>query len=237
MHVEVVTVQRIVVTATATLAGVIYIASPLRPDCLRSVSATFGVGVVAFAIAALVMSGLIAPVIAYAVLCLSMVSVYVVDLVQEEHARRRRVASLSPRPRADLIPAIWTVVAALSAAMVTPYIFEESNQVAASIVGACAIAMAAIAWRIASAPLQLLGNDPEAERNADRASRARRAGITSVLAVGIVFVFANFVNPTPGAENSVERAVPYLAFFIWVGLWVWESLYVRRLDRLHAKAL
>jgi hypothetical protein len=228
--------EQSIVAGTSILAGVVYIASPLRPHCLESMSARVGVGVVAFAIAALVMLGQIAPVIAYAILCLSMVSVYIVDLVQEEHARRRRVASLSPRPRADRIPAIWAVVAALSAAMVTPYILEESNRVAASIVGACAIAMAAIAWRIASAPLQLLGDDPEAELAADRASRARRTYITSALAVGSVFVFANFVNPTSGVDTPVERAVRFLVLLVWVGLVFWGTFYVRRLDRLHAKA-
>jgi len=230
------TEQRILVSATAALAAIVYLASPLRPRCLESPSARFGVGVVAFAIVALVMLGLIAPVVGYAVICLSLVSVYVVELVQEERARRRRVASLAPRPRADRIPAIWTVVAALSAAMLTPYIFEESNRVSALIVGACALVMAAIAWRIASAPLQLLGNDPEAEREADRASRARRTLITSVLAVGTIFVFANFGNPTSGAEAPVEHAVRGLAFFVWVGLSVWGVLYIWRLDHLHAKA-
>jgi hypothetical protein len=228
--------EQSIVAATAALAGVVYIASPLRPDCLQSVSARVAVGLVAFAIAALVMLGSIAPTVAYAILCLSMASVYIVDLVQEEHARRRRVASLSPRPRADLIPAIWTVVAALSAAMVIPYVFEEGNRVTALIVGACAIVMAAIAWRIASAPLQLLGNDPETERIADRASRARRSYISSALAVGIVFVFAIFVHPASGTDTPVERAVRLLALLVWVGLVLWGTFYVWRLDRLHAKA-
>lgn len=234
MNVVVLT-ERILVAATAMLAGTVNITSPLRPSCLQPVSARIGVGVVAFALAAFVLLGFVAPVVAYAVLCLSMVSVYVVDLVQEEHERKRRVASLSPRPRADRIPAIWTVVATLSAALVAPYILDESNRVAALIVGACAVVMAAIAWRIASAPLQLLGDDLEAERNADRSSRARRTNITSVLAVGIVFVFANFVNPTSAAATPIERVVPFLAFFVWVGLWVWGALYIRRLDRLTAQ--
>ena len=140
--------QRIAVTATATLVFVVHLWSGWR-GCVKLAAARYISGTVALAIGALVILGFVAPVIGYAVLLLSLVSVSAVDLVQEEHGRRRRVASLTPRPRVDGVPAIWTVVAALSAAMVIPYIFEEGDRVAASIVGACTVVMAAIAWRIA----------------------------------------------------------------------------------------
>lgn len=231
-----VNVRTVAVAATVVWGGFVYTMSPRRPDFLDSTTARIGTGAAALAVAALVMFGIIPAVIGYAILGVSLAVVQVVDLVKEERARKRRVASLSPRPRADLAPAIWTIVAALSATLLTPYAFDTSNRVAAAIVGLCVVTMAAIAWRIASAPLQLTSCDPVAERDAERSCRARKAGLTSVVAVGVVFVFTCFAYPATAAESSIARVLSVLLLVVWVGMLVWETLYVRHLDRLHADA-
>ncbi len=228
-----ITAQRTDITAFAVLVLAVSLWSGWR-CCGQSARARYGVGIAALVIGALVLFGLIDPVIAYAVICLLLASLYVVDLLQEEHARRRRVASLVPRPRVDYILGIWTAVAALSAALVIPYVFAGRSSVAALIVAACAVAMAAVAWRVASAPVQLLGGDPEAERKADRVARALKTGVTSVIAVGSVMVFASFTDQTSVAATSVERGVNVLAFSLWAGLLAWVILYAC-LARLHAK--
>ncbi|MHB8433301.1 MAG: hypothetical protein ACYC8W_07070 [Candidatus Tyrphobacter sp.] len=237
------TEQSLFVSAMAAIAGVVYVGHAVRARRYETRPATscdegpswprYGVAVVAFALAALVLLGIVQPVIGYAVLCLAMVSVFVADLAYEERARRRRIASLSPRPRADLVPASWAILAALSAFMVAPYAVESSARAAAIIIGMCTLVMAAMAWRIAAAPEQLAGRDPRAERILDRASRARRSGLTSALAVGIVFVLASFFNENESRAlvTPLEFAINFTSLGVWAGIWAWQALYVRRLTR------
>jgi hypothetical protein len=218
--------QRFALAAFAALFAVVYIASAWTIRG-RSLIARCGVALVAIAAGALVTFGRIEPVVAYALICLSGVAVYIVDLVQEERARRRRVASLSPRARLNLIPSLWAIVAALSAALVAPYTLHEGNRFAAAVVALCTMAMAAISWRIASAPLALAGwCDIETERKAQRALRATKSGLASILAVGTVYVFASFANQAATGATPLEHSVNSVAFFVWIGLGAWVALYV-----------
>jgi hypothetical protein len=190
----------------------------------------------AVAIIALLLSAVVSPEIGYALLCLLMVMVCLADLLEEERARRRRVASLAPRPRLDPVPAIWIAVALLASAMVTPYGFESAHRVAAVIVGLCALAMTAIAWRIATASQQLTGENPEAERVKERACRAVRVGISSALAVAIVFVFAAFVNQTSTNVTALERYIVDVTFYAFLVLWIGGMLYGWALHRLRPRS-
>lgn len=225
MHPEV-DIQRLTVAAVAALTAVVYAWRDAREQ-------RFLVAPVALAIAVLVGLGIVEPVVAYGLLCLTMVSVY---LVREERAHRRRVASLAPRPAVDAVPTVWIVSAAASAFMLTPYVLFAQQRAAALLVGACALVMAAIAWRIASAPVELDGDDVRSERMRDRASRLRRAGLTAVLAIGIVFVFISFVNSELRVLMPVQRVFLFASFLAWTSLWVWVSWYVGRLDRASCSA-
>jgi len=220
-----ITEQRVVLAAFAVLVAAVYTWAA-RATCGKSVVARYGVGAGVLAMGALVMLGIVAPAVAYALICLAMVAVYVVDLVLEERARRRRVASLVPRPRVTIVPALWAVAAALSTALVAPYVLDESNRFAASVVALCSVAMAAISWRIASAPVQLEGRcDIEMERRAVRATRASKSGVASILACGNVFVFASFANQASGG-TPLERTAGSFAFFVWIGVAALVALYV-----------
>ncbi|MDQ2680489.1 MAG: hypothetical protein M3Y21_05630 [Candidatus Eremiobacteraeota bacterium] len=185
---------------------------------------------IALLIAVLVAFGIAAPVIAYALLCLTMTGAY---LFREERARSRRVASLAPRPAVDVVPTIWIVTAAASSILVTPYVVFAEQQVAAIVVALCALVMAAVAWRIATAPIQLAGKDIQSERLHDRVWRFRRVGITAVVAVGSIFVFTSFANaglPSTLAAIPVFYLAHLASFVVWIGLALWYA-YVKLRDR------
>lgn len=179
----------------------------------------------AFLAAVAVLSGILSAVIAYGILCVLLVANGVVDLIREERVRRRRAALLRRSRRLDPVLAMWIAIALASALVLVPYAFDTSTRAAAALVAACVVAMAAIAWRIASAPPIPFGDDLAAELALDRQIRARRAGLTCVLAIGTVFVFTSFV---PSREAGMELVLA--SFVAWVGVWLWESLYLRQLQ-------
>jgi hypothetical protein len=139
------------------------------------------------------------------------------DLLQDERARaqRRRVALLAPRPTADVVPTVWVALAVAAGLMLAPYVFLGEQRVAAVIVGFCAFVMAGIAWRIASAPRQLYGEDVRYERIRDRYSRTRKAGVTAVLAMGTIMVFISFVN------YNLPTVLPFQRTLLGVSWWTW----------------
>ncbi|MGH7728628.1 MAG: hypothetical protein ACREM2_07555, partial [Vulcanimicrobiaceae bacterium] len=159
------------------------------------------------------------------------VSIFVIDVLGEERARRRRVASLAPRLAVAVVPTIWIASAAAAALLTIPYVVLAEERAAAAIVGICSLVMAYIAWRIASAPVQLAGEDIAAERGRDRAIRLRRVGLTTVVAIGNVFVFTSFVNAELPFVTTAQRAVHMTSLAAWVALWAWQAWYVRRLGR------
>ncbi len=240
MHIPV--TERLAVGALAALATIVYARSGLREGSRTTASALarYIVAAVALAIAILLAFDKVPAVVSYGLLCLAMVSIYVDDLLQEEHARRRRVASLAPRPVADAAPTAWIVIAAMSPLMLAPYIVLREQLTAALMVAVCVLVMATIAWRLASAPVQLAGENLQLERMRDRVWRSKRAGITAVLAVGIVFVFISFVNAGLSVVTAVQRDLGLLSQVMWavLALWVmaWIAWYQRRLSRSSCSA-
>jgi hypothetical protein len=194
-----------------------------------SAVARMAVACVELAIGALVFFRLVSPTVGYGLLCLSLVSVYLFNLLREERTRRRRVASLTPRPAADAIPACWVAIAGLSLLMLAPYVLLGEERSAALMVGSCALIMSGIAWRIASAPIQLAGANIEGERIRNRASRSRSAGLTAVLAVGSIFVFISFANAGLPAVLPLQHTLLLVSFITWAGMWAWVALYWRHL--------
>lgn len=191
----------------------------------------FATAAVMLALAALVFFRLASPVVGYGMLCLAGVSVYLSDLLRQENARRRRVASLTPRPAAEAVPAVWVALGAASVLLLVPYVILGEQRAAALMVGACALVMAGIAWRIASAPVQLRGDDLRSERARDRALRFAQSGLTAVSAIGSIMVFIGFVNAGSLAV-SLQRVLHLVSFVTWVLLaaWVmscWYYLYRR----------
>lgn len=210
--------QRALVSGLAVLAGVFYLGfAGVCGGESRLVRA--GVGSFALVLAPLVWFSFVPPVIGYALICLGMTSAFAFDLALDERERTRRAASLAPRSRVEAAPAIWTSVAALSAAMVVPFALDATQRTAAVIVGVCALLMTAIAWRLASAPAHLSGGDPQRERISQRASRSLKSGVSATLAVAIVFVFASFESQATAA-NQAQQLVVDVSFWVWIAVWI-----------------
>ncbi len=239
MHPEILLEQRAAVSALSLVAALIYgVAGARASGCAeQSAAARYAVAAVALVIAALGSVGPISPAILYGVLCLMLVSVYGADVLKQERARRRRVASLALRPVADAVPTFWIGTAAASSFMLTPYVVLDQQRIAALLVGFCALATAAIAWRVATAPVQLAGKDVASERVHDRTMRCMRSGIASVLAVGSIMVFISFENSELRSVLPLQRALHFASLGLWVtfAIWVvavciWAAWHVRRFE-------
>ncbi|MDP9111742.1 MAG: hypothetical protein M3M96_08930 [Candidatus Eremiobacteraeota bacterium] len=230
--------QSAAISAVAVLGAIVHVVLGIRVGRCDTTSALarFVVAFVALGVAVLVFVPIISPVVGYGMLCLALVSVYLFDLLRDEHTRRRRVASLTPRPAAEAVPSVWVAIAVASVLLLAPYVVLGEQRAAALMVGVCAFVMAGIAWRIASAPVQLEGDDIQTERIRIRASRSRKAGLTAVLAIGSIFVFISFVNGDLPAVLPLQRIVLLVSFVTWAGLWAWVTLYWRYLDRLSCSA-
>jgi hypothetical protein len=231
--------ESFLVAATAVFVAFVCVGTGIRVvhSGAASAPARFAIAFVALVIAVLVLLRVTSPVIGYGALCLALVSVYLFDLLRAEHARRRRVASLTPRPAAEVVPTIWVAIAMASVLLLAPYVILDEQRAAALMVGICVFVMAGIAWRVASAPIQLRGEDIRSERMRDRASRFKKAGMSAVVAIGSIFVFISFVNAdlSPAIFQS-QRILLLISFATWAGLWAWVTLYWRHLDRLSRSA-
>jgi len=161
------------------------------------------------------------PTVAYALLCLVLAARSIVDQVAEECAPRRRSAVMGRSRRVDPVLLIWVVLAAVSALLLVPWVLVQTDRVAAIVVTGCAATMVAVAWRIASAPPLLLGDDLEAEQIVDRETRATRTGKACFLAIAASAVFLSF------SGSSVASAMILLG----LGLFAWMRLYAHRLSR------
>ena len=126
---------------------------------------------------------------------------------------------------------VWIAVTLLSSLALMTFLQFGIERLPAAIAGACVLAMATIAWRIASAPTQLTSANPASERICEQVSRIRDSGMACVLACGIVFVFVNFVNGTLPTIVGVERFWALATFVAWVGIWIWTIAYAKRLSR------
>lgn len=211
--------QNLAIAAVAFLAAIVYGILGIRnrhcdPPYARAFLVTASVALV---IALLVLFRAVSPVVGYSFLCLDLAGFQLADLLQDEQARsrQRRVASLAPRPAAEVVPTIWVSLAVAVGLMLAPYVILNEERVAAVIVAVCAFLMAGIAWRIASAPRKLFGEDVRNERMRDLYSRARKAGVTAVVAMGSIMVFICFVN------YDLHTTLPLLRMLQNVSWWTW----------------
>jgi hypothetical protein len=211
--------QNLAVAAVALLAAIAYgILGFRNRQCDPPYAHTFfATASVAFVITALVLLQTVSPVVGYSLLCLALAGFQLAHLLQDERARaqRRRVALLAPRPAADAVPTVWVALAVATGLMLAPYVFLDERRVAAVIVATCAFVTAGIAWRIATAPRQLFGEDLRYERVRDRYSRTRRAGVTAVVAMGTIMVFISFVNYNLHAVPPLLRTLQSVSWWTW----------------------
>ncbi len=210
-------VGSLAVGAFAVSAAIAYALRAVRTgrgDVPSALSNFFAV-VASLIIGALVLLHVASAVVGYAVLCLALAIFQLFDLLQDEQVRRRRAASLVPRPAAEAVPTVWVAVAAASVLILAPYVILGEQRGAALMVGTCALIIAGIAWRVASGPVQLRGENIRDERMRDRASRTRKAGVPAVIAIGSIFVFISFrefqpARRAPVATTLASRFVRYV---------------------------
>lgn len=184
----------------------------------------YGVAVIAFCIAGALLAGIVSPVIAYAILCLAIVGRAVADQMAEERAPRRRSALIGRVRRVDPVLVTWMALAGVASLVLVPWLLDGAYRVATGAVALCVLTMLGIAWRIASAPPLLFGNDIEAEQVVDRETRAIRTGNACVIALAAVFFFMVFVG------EELRFALPVV--LVSVGLFAWKSIYSRHLSRI-----
>jgi len=219
MHHPTASIENLTIAAVAFLATIAYgiLGARNRHRDPPYARAFFVTAFVALVIAVLVLFQVASPVVGYSLLCLALAGFQLADLLQDEHARarRRRVALLAPRPAAEVAPTLWVALAVASVLPLAPYVALDEQRAAATIVGICALVMAAIAWRIASAPRQLYGEHLQSEQMRDRRSRTRKAGITAVIAMGSIMVFISFVN------YNLPTVLPLQRTLLTVSWWTW----------------
>jgi hypothetical protein len=179
------------------------------------------VAVICFSIAALALTHWLSAGVTYAILCVTLATRAVVMLTIEERSRVRRAALLQRSRRVDAILLAWIVIATSSVLLLVPAVLDRTDVAAATAVAACVVAMVAVAWRIATAPPVLVGNDVEAELLLDRKRRIRRAGVVCLIAVGSVMFF--------GAVEKSWSAWPAMA--TWAALGAWLFFYIKRASR------
>jgi hypothetical protein len=232
--------QNLAIAAVAILATIAYGILGIRnrhrdPPHARALLTTASV---AFVIAVLVLLQAVSPVVGYSFLALSLAGFQLADLLQDERARaqRHRVALLAPRPAADLVPAVWVALTVATGLMLAPYVFLGVQRVAAVIVAFCAFVMAGIAWRIASAPRQLFGEDVRCERMRDRYSRTRKVGLIAVIAMGTIMVFISFVNYNLPTVLPLQRTLLSVSWWTWALSGVSLLLYCTYLGRQASSA-
>jgi uncharacterized membrane protein YqjE len=166
----------------------------------------------------------IPPIVGYAIVCLAYVAQIVQAQIAEERAPRRRSVLLGRSRRVNSVLATWIGLAAVYSLLLIPWVLDDAYRGVAILVGACVVTMLVVAWRIATSPPLLFGNDLEAEQVVDRETRAIRTGKTCFFAIVTVFVFIGFAyGPSiPGAAALL--LVP-------AGLAAWTRIYARRLSR------
>lgn len=226
--------QNLAVSAVAVLMALVHAVLGARqrrsdPPWAR---ANFLVAFAALALAVLILLQAVSPVVGYSLVCLAEAGFQLFDLLQDERTRRRRVASLAPRPAAETVPTVWVALAVACGLMLAPYVILDEQRGPAFVVAACAFAMASIAWRIASGPVQLYGDDIRSERLRDRASRSGKAGVTAVVAMGSVMAFISFVNYDLSTVLPLQRTLLVVSWWTWALSAVSVVVYSRYLRRL-----
>jgi hypothetical protein len=140
-------------------------------------------------------------VLPYAIVCIGLALITYLGYIQFRRAADRRVAPLERRSVLAALPlvSIVSMLAALAAALM--FTVYPSLRLGALAVAAATLLLAITAWRIATAPSLLLGEDPQVEYAIDQRLRVGRARGIAVLACAPGGVFAAFAGASlPGTD-------------------------------------
>jgi len=140
-------------------------------------------------------------VLPYAIICIGLALVTYMGYFQFRRAAERRVAPLERRSVLAALPlvSIVSMLAALTAALM--FTIYPALRLGALAVAAATLLLGITAWRIATAPSLLLGEDPQVEYAIDQRLRVGRATGIAVLACAPGGVFAAFAGTAlPGSD-------------------------------------
>lgn len=132
-------------------------------------------GIVTIAVAPTALIPSVPYILPYAISCLAMAAAITLAYLHFKRATQRRVAPLSPRTPWTSLPPL--VVVAIAICVLGTAAFATLPQFRAGAIAAivAAVALCAIAWRVALAPAMLFGDDPQLEYIVDEHVRFCRA--------------------------------------------------------------
>lgn len=202
----------------------------------RSPLARYVVSAVGFAMGGALLAHFVTPALAYTALCLALALRSAADQVAEERAPRRRSALIGRSRYVDPVLLTWIALAGISSIVLIPWLLDETYRFPAVLAAACVLTMIWLAWRIASAPPLLFGDDLEAEQVVDRETRAIRTGNMCFLTLCVVAVFTSFVGgPLGYASHGIDyhgiNVLHPALLLLCFGLFGWRWLYARHLSR------
>lgn len=194
-----------------------------RSEALPSASMGGVLGALSLALA-LIAALTQAPVtLLYAADVFALAAILTLGYARLRRATRRRFASLHVRAAGTIAPwYAWAIVAITS---VLPLAWLPRTPVSACLVTAAGVAIVLLAWRVASLPALLNGEDLAVEAFVDE--RLRAARVTNLLSTAVApsFVFEAFTGYTDSPLHVAALSVAFVAFNTM--LW----LYVRLLRR------
>jgi hypothetical protein len=119
---------------------------------------------------------------------------------------KKRVAVLRPRRTADSLPPPWLLALAVAATAILVMVSASPHERMQGFLIACSSALIAVmAWRFASSPTILRGNDPLVEECLDRLLRFYRARNLILLAVSQLFFFQMFAMQDRGDTFTLSE--------------------------------
>jgi hypothetical protein len=182
-------------------------------------------GCVFFLIGCAVLTHVLSLTVAYGFFCLAAASRLAAGLLAEERerARGRRAALLQPAPRIDPVLLVWIALATLTTLVFVPSLLVADQRDAASVVAVSVALIVFLAWRIATAPTLLSGDDVEAELVVDRTRRIRRTGSAALVAIAAASFYASI-----GAGSKTLFLVG-MALYAVIGIWL--MIYLRIASR------
>lgn len=152
------------------------------------------------------------PVLLYALFCLWLAAIIAIMFVQLRNAQPKRVAVLTPRQPAGVIPAWLIVLAVLTALTPLAYVTQAQFATGAILICCSTLATIAVAWRLTYLPALLQGDDVPAEVFVDNRLRAHRSAAPLILAAVQPVAFLSQLEQT----NGIETAATALAFAVFV---------------------
>jgi hypothetical protein len=178
-----------------------------------------------FLIGCAVLTHVLSLTVAYGFFCLAAASRLVAGLLAEERerARGRRAALLQPAPRIDPVLLVWIALATLTTLVFVPSLLVADQRAVAGIVAISVALIVFLAWRIATAPTLLSGDDVEAELVVDRTRRIRRTGSTALVAIAAASFYASI--------GAGSKTLFLVGMALYAVIAIWLMIYLRLASR------